>query len=395
MTNELATRDNGAALAVMPVMDLAQAGDRYNAMTAFVRGLMHDGSDFGVIPGTNGKPVLLKPGAEKLCTFFGLSKRFVLAQSIEDWTGDTHGGEPFFYYLYRCQLWRGDLLVAESDGSCNSRESKYRWRKSERVCPACGQPTIIKGRAEYGGGWLCFAKKGGCGAKYGDGDPDIEGQATGRVANPDIADQVNTVQKMAQKRALIGTTLLAVNASEFFTQDMEDFVDAEVVTTTARQLPPTVAHTAALPSNGASTVPDTGTTGNGQHSASTPADDAPDHWTPLIDNTETAAALHKLLVRIANKEPDDYRKTGAIRHGAQHLCAIATGTELAKEADWWEAHSAPLAGEVVRIWRDQAARLAGADLEPADIDWGDDAPGGEPDMTAGEIDGEILAAAHD
>lgn len=38
---------------------------------------------------------------------------------------------------------------------------------------------------------------------------------------------------MAQKRALIAATLLAVNASEFFTQDMEDFahnpnvVDAE------------------------------------------------------------------------------------------------------------------------------------------------------------------------
>jgi hypothetical protein len=32
---------------------------------------------------------------------------------------------------------------------------------------------------------------------------------------------------MSQKRALIAATLLAVNASEFFTQDMEDFVDAD------------------------------------------------------------------------------------------------------------------------------------------------------------------------
>ncbi len=218
---------DAADLAVMPVMDLAQAGERYNAMVAFVKGLMHEGSDFGVIPGTNGKPVLLKPGAEKLCTFFGLSKRFELASSIEDWDGVNHAGEPMFYYLYRCQLWRGDLLVAESDGSCNSRESKYRWRKAERVCPACGQATIIRGKAEYGGGWLCFAKKGGCGAKYAAGDPAIESQEVGRVANPDVADQVNTIQKMAQKRALIAACLLAVNASAFFTQDMEDFVDAE------------------------------------------------------------------------------------------------------------------------------------------------------------------------
>src|SRR5205085_1753732 len=77
------------------------------------------------------------------------------------------------------------------------------------------------------GGWLCFAKKGGCGAKFLAGDPNIESQPTGRVLNPDIADQVNTIQKMAQKRALVAATLLAVNASEFFTQDLEDmYVDA-------------------------------------------------------------------------------------------------------------------------------------------------------------------------
>ena len=35
--------------------------------------------------------------------------------------------------------------------------------------------------------------------------------------------KVETVQKMGQKRALIAATLIAVNASEFYTQDMEDF----------------------------------------------------------------------------------------------------------------------------------------------------------------------------
>jgi hypothetical protein len=33
---------------------------------------------------------------------------------------------------------------------------------------------------------------------------------------------VNTIQKMAQKRALVAATLLAVNASEFFTQDGDE-----------------------------------------------------------------------------------------------------------------------------------------------------------------------------
>src|SRR2546423_5330077 len=205
----------------MPAMSIESAVERYNAVTEFVSRVLRRDVDYGVIPGTE-KHTLLKPGAEKLTTFFGLSTRFQLLERIEDWTGDSHGGEPFFYYLYRCQLMRGDVLIAEGDASCNSRETKYRWREAQRACPACGQAAIVKGREEYGGGWLCFKKRGGCGAKYADGDATIEGQQTGRIFNPDICDQVNTIQKMAQKRSLVGAGLLAVNASEFFTQDVED-----------------------------------------------------------------------------------------------------------------------------------------------------------------------------
>lgn len=145
-------------------------------------------------------------------------------QCIEDWTGEDHNGEPFFYYRQRCKLYRGDRFIASADGSCNSWEKKYRYRQSTRVCPACGKETIIKGKAEYGGGWVCFAKKGGCGSKYSDGDPAIEGQQAGQIKNPDIAEQVNTILKMAQKRALVAATLIATGASDYFTQDLDDFV---------------------------------------------------------------------------------------------------------------------------------------------------------------------------
>jgi hypothetical protein len=222
----LQIRDNSAAM--MPAMSIEDAVDRHQMVVQFVGAMLKSDIDFGVIPGTN-KPTLLKPGAEKLLTFFGLTKRFTLLEKVEDWMGADHGG-AFFYYMYRCALYNGDRLIAESDGSCNSHESKYRWRKAERECPTCGKAAIIKGRDEYGGGWICFRKKDGCGAKFQDGDAAIEGQQVGRVANPDIADLVNTIQKMAQKRALIAATLLAVNASEFFTQDIEDMiVEAEVV----------------------------------------------------------------------------------------------------------------------------------------------------------------------
>jgi hypothetical protein len=217
----------GALVAVersrfMPAMSIESAVERYGAVTEFVSRVLRREVDYGVIPGTE-KLTLLKPGAEKLTTFFGLSTRFQLIERVEDWAGDAHNGEPFFYYLYRCQLYRGDLLVAEADGSCNSREQKYRWREAQRLCPDCKQAAIIKGREEYGGGWICFRKKGGCGAKFLTGDPVIESQIVGRVPNPDIADQVNTIQKMGQKRSLVAAVLIAVNASEFFTQDVEDF----------------------------------------------------------------------------------------------------------------------------------------------------------------------------
>ncbi len=217
MTQELIVTDQS----YMPAMNIQQAVARYNTLVEFVHTAMRAGVDFGVIPNTS-KPTLLKPGAEKLTTLFGLTTRFQIVEKTEDWTGADHGDEPFFYYWYRCQLWRGERLIAEADGSCNSREGKYRWREAKRTCPQCGQAAIIKGKEEYGGGWLCFKKQGGCGAKFQNGDAAIEGQPTGKTANPDIADQVNTFQKMAQKRALIAAVLIGVNASEFFTQDAED-----------------------------------------------------------------------------------------------------------------------------------------------------------------------------
>lgn len=44
-----------------------------------------------------------------------------------------------------------------------------------------------------------------------------------RIPNSDVFDVINTIDKMAQKRALVAAVLVATNASEFFTQDMEDF----------------------------------------------------------------------------------------------------------------------------------------------------------------------------
>ena len=219
---------------LMPAMEAQQARARYEQLQEFIRAQMREGIDFGSIPGMEerkdpktgevlpAKKVLLKPGAEKLSTLFALRPQFIDVQSIEDWTGKDHGGEMFFYYRVKCSLWRNNELICDADGSCNSMEKKYRYRQEKRTCPKCGATAIIKGKEEFGGGWICWLKKDGCGAKFFDGDDTIERQVVGQVPNPDIAEQTNTILKMAQKRALIAAILIAANASDYFTQDIEE-----------------------------------------------------------------------------------------------------------------------------------------------------------------------------
>jgi hypothetical protein len=187
-----------------------------NERSEIIKRVLVKGTDFGVIPGTK-QETLLKAGAEKIVDSLNLYPDYEPLKSVEDFE------KPLFYYQYRCVLRaRGiDSKVATGIGSCNSMESRYRWRNSSRVCPRCGQETIIKGKEEYGGGWLCFAKKGGCGAKFDGDDVAITSQKTGQIPNEDVYSLVNTIDKMAQKRALVAATL-NLGFSDKFTQDVED-----------------------------------------------------------------------------------------------------------------------------------------------------------------------------
>jgi len=234
MTGEIVVQHDNF---IAPVADITTALRRYQAVKDFIGAVLKEGVDYGKVPGSD-KFALLKAGAEKMTAFFGFSVRTALLDFVEDWTGKDHDGEPFFNYRYQVQLWRGDQLIAEGEGSCNSWEKKYRYRQAERVCPKCGKPTIIKGKEEYGGGWICFLKKGGCGAKFADNAPDIISQQLGQVKNADPADIVNTLQKMAQKRALVAPVLIATNTSDYFTQDIEDFIDGTVTEVAPPVVPP-------------------------------------------------------------------------------------------------------------------------------------------------------------
>ena len=200
-----------------PVMDVAMARERLMQFQQFVKEYLVEGEDFGTIPSTP-KPTLYKPGADKLCELYGLADEYEVTQRTEDFD------KGLFDYEVKCILVRKPemTLVSSGLGSCNSYETKYRWRDSKRQCPACGKDAMIKGKEEYGGGWLCFAKKGGCGAKFGDNDTAITGQVVGRTQNEDVADIKNTILKMALKRAKISAVLSATRSSGVFTQDLED-----------------------------------------------------------------------------------------------------------------------------------------------------------------------------
>jgi hypothetical protein len=54
----------------------------------------------------------------------------------------------------------------EDDG--NSLGSNNGPISKQPACPNCGKDAVIKGKPEYGGGWVCYSKKGGCGAKFTD-----------------------------------------------------------------------------------------------------------------------------------------------------------------------------------------------------------------------------------
>lgn len=141
---------------------------RIGQLQEFVKGYMVQGEDYGVIPGTP-KPTLLKPGAEKLCDVYALSPQYDVTHRVEEWD------KPLFSYEVRCTLVsrQSGIVIAQGVGSCNSYEKKYRYRR--------------------------------------DGSE-----------NPDPFTLVNTLLKMAKKRALVDAVLSATRSSGIFTQDIED-----------------------------------------------------------------------------------------------------------------------------------------------------------------------------
>lgn len=179
-----------------------EAERRIRELQSFVKGQMAEGTDYGKIPGTD-KPTLLKPGAEKLAMIYGFAIEVEVTNRIEDWE------RGFFAYECVCRLAnkRTGVIEAMGVGSCNSKEARYRWRFAfESELPE----GIDRARLHK-----VTRKSKRTGQPY----------TQYRLENDDPYTLVNTVLKMAKKRAVVDAVLSATRSSGLFTQDIEDFPD--------------------------------------------------------------------------------------------------------------------------------------------------------------------------
>ena len=214
--------------AMRPAALLAQA----QLIQEVMKEVMKDGEHYGVIPGTEKKDkegkllpadqqkrTLLQSGAEKLCFVFGLSNKLDITSN------DMPNGHR--EYTIVCNLFdRGGNLRGQGVGFASTLESKHRYRGAQgKKCPKCGAAAIRRSAAEYGGGWYCNDKAGGCNSKFkvgSDEDKQFAKESSARAENQDPADQFNTVLKMAKKRALVDAVRTATACSDIFSQDLDD-----------------------------------------------------------------------------------------------------------------------------------------------------------------------------
>lgn len=214
---------------------------------ALYANLFVEGQDYGAIPGTGDKPTLLLPGMEKLLRALRLRPEYHAVGIVEDFD------KPLFMYRYECRLIEADsgVCIATAIGSANSREDKWgiRWvekhdlngampireKRSSIVEPAFAidkaETTGKYGKPQsYWDMWKVAIENGTAQLthKVGKNNKTYEAYQLDSVSyailNERIYDQINTIDKIAQKRALSSAIKIAANVSQFFTVDLEDMV---------------------------------------------------------------------------------------------------------------------------------------------------------------------------
>lgn len=203
MANEVIEIPTERTTALALTRDAVEQLKQHRALLMeYVKSQLRDEVDYGVVPGTD-KPTLYKPGGEKLRALFSLQTETVMADKEIDRPGN------FAMFTYRTSIRdKYGNLLATCEGSCNSQEKKYRERKVWE--------------------WVTMRRQ--------DGSTYRDRVLKGTEATP-VCDVLNTLQKMAQKRAFVGAIILATGASDFFNQDIDDPEDAETLGVTPKPEP--------------------------------------------------------------------------------------------------------------------------------------------------------------
>jgi hypothetical protein len=180
----------------MPQATQQQWAARRQQFNEWANTQLRKGIDFGVVPGTD-KPTLLKPGAEKILQLFGCGVDLEPMERKQD----VVTGHLYIEYRARAVSLQTGAVVGMGVGACSTYESKYRYRKE-----------WYNGQGTPGEGWQRTSSN----------------KWFRRIENLDLADQWNTVIKMAKKRAMVDLALTISGASEKFTQDVEDFQEQPI-----------------------------------------------------------------------------------------------------------------------------------------------------------------------
>ena len=187
---------------------------------------MKEGEHYGRIPGCGDRPVLLKPGAEKLCLLFRLAP----AYDVEE--RQLERGHREYRVTTTLTSVTSQVLIGQGVGACTTLENKYRFRAgpaeiTDRAVPRAywdiRQDDPAKAQELIGGKGFTVKKVDGQGwmvARCGE-----------KVETDNPADHYNTVLKMAKKRALVDAVLTTTAASDIFTQDLEE-ISASIATLT-------------------------------------------------------------------------------------------------------------------------------------------------------------------
>jgi len=205
--------------------------------------LMKEGTHYDDVTG-GGRNSLLQPGAEKLCMAFKFAPSFDVER--RDYAPDEvpNAEEPVEghrEYIVNCELHHRPTgqYVGSGRGSCSTLESKYRYRKIDQTTKvpipgdfwdsyedsmANADFSILEEELKANGVDMPDGAEAGV-TKDDNGEWRITVQAKGE--NPDIADQYNTVLKMAEKRALVNAVKRSTAASDIFTQDTEDLAQLD------------------------------------------------------------------------------------------------------------------------------------------------------------------------